>query len=203
MLEEAIAQGYMLGLSTGPFCLAACAPALVPFLMAEKRSLRQSAIALGELAFGRLLAYLSFGLAVGWAGIRLSGPWLDKAIGIAMISLSAVMLLFVAVASRKMAHLSSCKFCGRYSRFPALFGFLTGINVCPPFLLAISSAAAMASLWGSVLLFGGFFLGTAIYLFLLIPIGLLGAYEPARIISMIALVISCVYFLGLGMTYLM
>lgn len=191
----------MLGLSTGPFCLAACAPALVPFLMTEERDLCQSAIALGELALGRLLAYLLFGLAVGWAGLRLSGAWLDKAIGIVMVSLSVVMLLFVA--SRKTPHLGLCKFSGRYSRFPALFGFLTGINVCPPFLLALSSAAAMASLWGSVLLFGGFFLGTAIYLLLLIPIGCLGAHEPVRITGMIALVISSVYFLALGITYLM
>jgi hypothetical protein len=171
--------------------------------MAEMRGLRQIAIALGELALGRMLAYLSFGLAVGWAGIRLSGPWLDEAIGIAMISLSAVLLIFVAGASREMAHLGLCKFCGRYSRFPVLFGFLTGINVCPPFLLAISSAAAMASLWGSMLLFGGFFLGTAIYLLLLIPIGFLGIYEQARITGRIALVISSAYFLALGVTYLM
>jgi hypothetical protein len=200
LLAEAAIQGFLLGLSTGLFCLATCAPALVPFIMAEERGPLHSAIALGELALGRLLAYLSFGLAVGYAGVKLNGPWLDEAIGIAMISLSTVMLLFVA--SRKMPHPGLCILRDKYFRFPALFGFLTGINVCPPFLLAISSAAAMGSLWGSVLLFGGFFLGTTIYLVLLIPLGFLGAYEPVRITGLITIVLSSIYFLGLGITYL-
>jgi sulfite exporter TauE/SafE len=200
LLVVAATQGFLLGLSTGLFCLATCAPAFVPFIMAEERSLPQGAITLGELALGRLLAYLLFGLAVGYAGAKLNGPWLDKAVGMAMISLSVVMLLFVAF--RKMPYLGLCRLSDKYSRFPVLFGFFTGINVCPPFLLAISSAAGMGSLWGSVLLFGGFFMGTTIYLGLLMPIGFLGAYEPVRITGLITIVLSSIFFLGLGITYL-
>jgi sulfite exporter TauE/SafE len=200
LLVQATVQGFLLGLSTGVFCLATCAPAFVPFMMAEKRSIAQSAITLGELALGRLMAYLLFGLAVGYAGARLSGPWFEKAVGIAMILLSAVMLLFVA--SRKKPHLGLCRLSNRYSRFPVLFGFLTGINVCPPFLLAISSAAGMGSMGESVLLFGGFFLGTTIYLSLLIPVGFLGAYESVRTVGLITAVLSGIFFLGLGISYL-
>jgi sulfite exporter TauE/SafE len=200
LLAEASIQGFLLGLSTGPFCLATCAPAFVPFMMAEDRGLLQNAITLGELALGRLFAYLLFGLAVGYAGAKLNGPWLDKAIGMAMISLSAVMLLFVV--SKKKPHLGLCRLSDKYSSFPVLFGFFTGINICPPFLLAISSAAGMGSLWGSVLLFGGFFIGTTIYLGLLMPLGFLGAYRQVRITGLITIVLSSIFFLGLGITYL-
>lgn len=197
---EAATQGFLLGLSTAIFCLATCAPAFVPFIMAEERGLLQSAIILVGLALGRFLAYMLFGLAVGYAGAKLNGPWLDRAVGMAMISLPMVMLLFVA--SRKMPHLGFCRLSNKYLRYPPLFGFLTGINVCPPFLLAISSAAGMGSMWGGVLLFGGFFVGTTTYLGLLMPIGFLGAYEPVRITGLIALVLSSVFFMGLGIMYL-
>ena len=197
---DAAVQGLMLGLSAGPFCLATCAPIFVPFIMAEERNFLQNAATLGELALGRLIAYLLFGIAVGYAGAKLNGPWFDKVIGISMILLSSIMLLFVA--SRKMPHLSLCKIGDKYSRFPAIFGFLTGINLCPPFLLAISSAAGMGSLWGSIMLFGGFFSGTTIFLILLMPLGILGAYEPVRITGLMAIILSSIFFLGLGIAYL-
>lgn len=199
-LGDVAVQGLFLGLSTGLFCLATCAPAFVPFMMAENRGLSQSAITIGELAFGRLFAYLLFGLAVGYAGAKLNGPWFNKAVGITMILLSLVMLFFVA--SRKRHHLGLCRFSDRYLKYPVLFGFLTGISVCPPFLLAISAAIGIGSLVGSVLLFGGFFIGTTFYLSLLMPIGFLGSWEPMRNIGLITALLSSLYFLWLGITYL-
>lgn len=73
-----------------------------------------------------------------------------------MILLSVLMLVFVAV--KKWPHFGLCSLSKKYMNYPAFFGFLKGINVCPPFLLAMSAALSYASIAGSILLFGGFLL---------------------------------------------
>lgn len=201
MLVEAISQGLLLGLSTGVFCLFTCAPVFVPFVLSEERKLQRSLLAVGELAAGRLIAYLLFGLIVGLLGTQLSGPWLNKAIGAAMILLSIAMLAFVAV--RRWPHFGLCRAGSKYVNYPVLFGFLTGINVCPPFLLAMSAALSFGSIAGSVLLFGGFFAGTSVYLALLVPLGLTARSENIRVIGLLTAVLSGILFLGLGLVYLL
>jgi sulfite exporter TauE/SafE len=201
MIVETISQGMLLGLSTGIFCLVTCAPVYVPFVLSEDRKLRRNILAIGEIAIGRLIAYLFFGLILGILGKQIDGPWLNRAIGAAMILLSALMLAFVVV--KKWPHFGLCKLSKKYVNYPAFFGFLTGINVCPPFLLAMSAALSYASIEGSILLFGGFFVGTSFYLILLVPLGLAAKVESIRQIGLITAVMSGVMFLALGLWYLL
>jgi hypothetical protein len=201
MILEAISQGMLLGFSTGIFCLVTCAPVYVPFVLSEDRKLRQNILAIGEIATGRLIAYLFFGLILGILGKQINSPWLNRAIGIAMILLSAFMLAFVMV--KKWPHFGLCKLSKKYVKYPAFFGFLTGINVCPPFLLAMSAALSYTSIVGSMLLFGGFFVGTSFYLVLLVPLGLAARVESIREIGLITTVMSGVLFLALGLGYLL
>ena len=59
-----LTQGFWLGLSTGPYCFAACAPCLLPYLSAEGRSdLGANLRLLARFLAGRLLAYFLFGAA--------------------------------------------------------------------------------------------------------------------------------------------
>jgi sulfite exporter TauE/SafE len=201
MIVEAISQGLLLGLSTGVFCLVTCAPVYVPFVLSEDRKLRRNMLAIGELATGRLIAYLLFGLIVGILGKQFSGPWLNKIVGAAMVLLSAAMLAFVIV--KKWPHFGLCRLSNKYVNYPALFGFLTGINVCPPFLLAMSAALSYTSIAGSILLFGGFFAGTSVYLLLLVPLGLTAKLESIRLIGLITAVLSGVLYFTLGLGYLL
>jgi sulfite exporter TauE/SafE len=201
MIIEAISQGMLLGLSTGIFCLVTCAPVYVPFVLSEDRKLRQNILSIGEIAMGRLIAYLFFGLILGVLGKQINGPWLNRAVGTAMILLSVLMLAFVAV--KKWPHFGLCKLSKKYVNYPAFFGFLTGINVCPPFLLAMSAALSYTSIAGSILLFGGFFVGTSFYLILLVPLGLAAKVESIRQIGLITSVMSGVMFLALGLGYLL
>ena len=127
--------------------------------------------------------------------------WLNRAIGTAMILLSVLMLAFVVV--KKWPHFGLCKLSKKYVNYPAFFGFLTGINVCPPFLLAMSAALSYASIAGSILLFGGFFVGTSFYLILLVPLGLAAKAESIRQIGLITAVMSGVMFFALGLGYLL
>lgn len=201
MIVETISQGMLLGLSTGIFCLVTCAPVYVPFVLSEDRRLRRNILAIGEIAMGRLIAYLFFGLILGILGKQIDGPWLNRAIGTAMILLSVLMLAFVVV--KKWPHFGLCKLSKKYVNYPAFFGFLTGINVCPPFLLAMSAALSYASIAGSILIFGGFFVGTSFYLILLVPLGLAAKVESIRQIGLITAVMSGVMFLVLGLGYLL
>ena len=194
-------QGLTLGLSTGLFCLAYCAPVFVPLMMAEERKWGRILRVIGELALGRLLAYLAFGAGVGYLGVELQGPALDKVVSGAMIVLALLMLLYVVV--RGWPHLSLCRLVNeRFLRFPILFGFLTGVNVCPPFLLAISSALGLGDVLLGVVLFGGFFLGTSVYLVVLLPLGYLGRWPNLRWVALMTALLSGGFFLVLGVVRL-
>jgi sulfite exporter TauE/SafE len=194
-------QGLTLGLSTGLFCLAYCAPVFVPFVMAEERRWSRILRVVGELALGRLLAYLAFGAGVGYLGMELHGPLLDRVVAVAMIVLALCTFLYVTV--REWPHLSLCRLVNeRYLRFPILFGLLTGVNVCPPFLLAISSALAVGSPLLGVVLFGGFFLGTSVYLTALLPLGYLGRWPHVRVVALMTALLAGVFFLVLGVVRL-
>ncbi|WP_455364915.1 sulfite exporter TauE/SafE family protein [[Eubacterium] cellulosolvens] len=196
-------EGLMLGLSTGVFCLAYCGPVFVPFMISEKRGLAKSAVVVGELAVGRLIAYLSVGAAAGYLGMRLEGPVSQRVIGLMMVILSAFLILYVA--TRWRPRFTLCRWISgkRYIQFPFIFGFLTGINICPPFLLAISYALDLGSMFKGAALFGGFFLGTSVYLLLLLPLGYLGRWQSLRLISLMTALLTGIFFLVLGIIRLM
>jgi sulfite exporter TauE/SafE len=200
MLEVTI-QGILLGLSTGLSCLGYCGPVFVPLMMSENRGAAQSALVLGELALGRLAAYLAFGAAVGYIGMRLEGPSFQRVMAGAMVVLSILLLLYVA--TKEWPHLPLCRWAGkRYVRFPIAFGFLTGFNVCPPFLLAISHAFGLGSIVKGMSLFGGFFMGTSVYLLLLLPLGYLGRWENVRLIALMTALLSGIFFFLMGIARL-
>jgi sulfite exporter TauE/SafE len=194
-------QGLLLGLSTGPLCLATCGPVFAPLLMAEERQWGGIARVIGELALGRLLAYLAFGAGVGYLGVELQGPLLDKIVAGAMVVLALCMFLYVV--GQGWPHLPLCRVVNaRFVRFPILLGLLTGINVCPPFLLAISSALGLGSLGLGIALFGGFFLGTSVYLLALVPLGYLGRWPNLRLVALMTAVLVGVVFLVMGVVRL-
>ena len=51
-------------------------------------------------------------------------------------------------------------------------GFLTGINLCPPFLVAGVRAAQLEHLWAALLFFVCFFAGTAVWFLPFLSMGL-------------------------------
>jgi len=57
-------QGFLLGLSTGVFCLGYCAPVLVPYVLAEARpQLGVNLGLVGQFLLGRLAAYARIPIA--------------------------------------------------------------------------------------------------------------------------------------------
>jgi sulfite exporter TauE/SafE len=87
--------------------------------------------------------------------------------------------------------------------FPLTLGLLTGLNLCPPFLLAFTSAVLEGNLWGSLVFFSAFFLGTSLYF---VPIPLLGLVKRngvVRNIGKMAAGVIGAYYLYLGIIILL
>lgn len=201
-------QGFLLGLANGTTCLAFCAPVLVPFLLKEGQDVRQNLVTLVKFLGGRMGGYLIFGL-LAWA----TGSLLLEAvgyqaliIGIAYVGLAAVLLVAVL---RKKAPAGSCAFEGAratLSRWPTLLpvgmGFLAGLKICPPLLLAFTDAASTGTLVGSLVFFLAFFLGTSVYF---VPIPFLGVFRRVsalQIVGKFAAVIVALYYLYAGILLL-
>jgi len=172
-------QGFLLGLSIGTVCLAYCAPVLVPYLLGEGKSVMRNVSLLAQFLLGRLAGYLLFGVLAWMAGsfvVKATGPR-EIVFGLLYMALAILLLVygFGKVKTHCAAESSDTLVRRLSSRWPALlpliFGLLTGLNLCPPFLLAITGAAETGSLWGSIWFFLMFFLGTALYF---IPIPFLG-----------------------------
>lgn len=200
-MVDIILQGIFLGLSTGLFCLGFCAPVFVPLLMSENRRVVNCVKVVCELALGRLIAYLVIGAGAGYLGMLLEGPLSRKVVGGSMVVLSGLLLLFFV--TRRWPHLNLCRrLNGHYFNFPMTFGFLTGINICPPFLIAISHTFGLGDLTKGILFFGSFFLGTSVYLVMLLPLGYLGRWESIHQIALMATLISGVFFFLMGIAQL-
>ena len=201
-------QGFLLGLANGTTCLAFCAPALIPFLMHEGQTVRQNMVTLLKFLGGRMGGYLIFGL-LAWA----TGSLLLEAvgyqaliIGVAYVGLAAVLLV---AALRKKAPSRTCAFEGAratLNRWPAFLpigmGFLAGLKICPPLLLAFTDAASTGTLVGSLIFFLAFFLGTSVYF---IPIPFLGVFRRVSALQTVgkfAAVIVALYYLYAGILLL-
>lgn len=198
--------GFLLGLATGPSCLAFCAPVLVPYLLAEGQGARRSLWLLGRFLLGRLLGYLLFGLAAGLLGsLLVGGPAREVLFGLAYLGLAVVLMVYGLRSGRP----ASCAVgAGRgllqrlRARWPAalpvLLGLFTGLNLCPPFALAIAGAAETGSIAGSVLFFAAFFVGTCLYFLPLPGLGGLARFDALRTVARLAAAVVGVYYLYRG-----
>lgn len=202
-------QGFLLGLANGTTCLAYCVPVLIPFLLGEGRRTRQNWMLLAKFLGGRLVGYLLFGLLAFLAGQLLlsAGRYRNQLFGAATIALAAL-LAWYGLAKPPTPCGGSFKGARLWlRRWPALLplglGFLTGLNLCPPFLMAITGAAGNGTLWGSLLFFGAFFVGTSLYF---IPLPFLGAFhrsEALRIIGKMTALLMALYYLYSGVLMLL
>ena len=197
-------QAFLLGLASGATCLAYCAPVLVPLVLGEARGAARSLGLVAEFLAGRLAGYLVFGFGA-WAAGRLApvgATHRGLTFGITYAVL-AVLLLLYGISRRAPACAGESRparaFLARWpAALPAGLGFLTGVSLCPPFLLAFAGAAGSESLSGSLLFFLLFFAGTSVYM---LPLSLAGAFrrfQAVRIVGKLAAVCMGLYYLYVG-----
>ena len=204
-----ISEGFILGLSTGVVCLAYCGPVLIPFLLSEANTLLNNTFTVLLFLAGRLLAYVVVGLLAGLAGAKLMQPSSLQTVfyGILYIILALLMIAYGFYRFREIC-LGHTRITGKvyFQRWPYLVpvvgGFATGINLCPPFLLAITGAVQSGAVLTSLLFFLMFFLGTSLYFVPLPFIGFFRRQQVLRIVGKFAAIIAGIIYLYKGIIFL-
>jgi len=186
-----VINGFLLGLSTGIFCLSYCAPIFLPQLMSQKDKLKGWGVFI-KFNLGRLVAYIIFGAVFGWLGAEHHSQFLQYFTRWIIIILSILLILYGLGLT-----LPKLKWCAwtKKIQLPFVSGFLLGINICPPFLLALTYNFQQAGIISGVIFFIMFFIGTTVYLIPLTFFGLLTNKKWIRQSARLAAIIVGLIFL--------
>ena len=207
-----------LGLASGPACLAACGPVLVPSLLAGQSgivaNLRTIAVFLGA----RLLGYLLFAL-VAWEVGALASMLIKPhphLVGGVYVLMAGVLAWYAYAVRRNCA--GAClpsklvtidgtidkSGSGRKGMAGvAALGFLTGLNFCPPFVVAGIRAAELGSLPGALLFFAFFFVGTSIWFVPIAGLGCVVRNQALITVARMTMGLVALYYLALGLYMLL
>lgn len=203
-------EAFILGLSNGATCMAYCAPVLVPYLLGEGRSILRNSVLTAQFLLGRLVGYLLFAV-LAWGINRsilqgLSKP--DLVIGTAYVIFSLLLIYYGFFKTRTSCE-TTCTHGLRHKlmtilpvSIPMIAGFVTGLSLCPPFLLAFTGAVEKTTVLQSMFFFFAFFLGTSIFFIPLPFSGLFRGFAALRIIGRMAAGLIGVYYLYSGLVML-
>ncbi|MBM3316115.1 hypothetical protein FJY71_09845 [candidate division WOR-3 bacterium] len=187
-------------MGTGPVCAAFCLPALAPLLLSGAApGVRRSASSVLLFALGRLAGYVGFGLLVGLLRIQGSSPYFSAL----YLVMGALMVAYGLVQS--FPHWGLCRLVRprlESGWHLLLLGLITGLNLCPPFLLASAAAAELGRPLAAMLFFLLFFVGTSVWLLPLILTGLLARFQPVRLAGRVLAVIAGLWFIWLALAAL-
>jgi len=204
-----LAEGILLGLSTGTYCLTACAPVALPFFFSEEGGHRRNAFLVGLFLLGRLVAYLAVGFILGALG-SYAAKYVDPTIAHATTRLSAALAGAVLIVSglarnpwkHRACELARKLFDPRSGAFAV--GLATGISLCPPFVAAAArlfgaSSSGSGALEGAAF-FLAFFLGTTVWFIPLLGVSFVNKRFPLvrTIARMASLMIGAYYLLVVG-----
>lgn len=161
-----LAQGFLLGLAMAPFCAVACSAVFLPVILTREGSrLRSNAVAFGQFLVGRLVACVVVGLLAGRLGQILVGPALRWTATAACAALGVALLLYAASETApESLPCRTVRAWGRTGRFPLLLGLLAGVNICPPFLAAITQVLRLGGMLNGLAFFLAFFTATSLVL---------------------------------------
>ena len=196
-------EGILLGLSTGTVCLAYCGPILLPYLLAEPGALKRNTLQVSLFLGGRFIAYLTTGVLAGLIGLVVfsSPAFRLLVVGCAYIVLSVVLVWYAFHRFKQVCMAGSSRKIRRWLgvewklAVPVVGGLVSGINICPPFVLAITQASAEKNVCGSILFFIAFFIGTSVFF---IPLPFLSFIKKREVLTIIgkfaAGIAGAVYF---------
>jgi sulfite exporter TauE/SafE len=197
----AAARAALLGLSTGLFCMASCAPVFVPLMLAEERgTAARRLLPFLQFSLGRFIAYTAVGLVAGILGGGIARMPRGAA-GASFAGLGLLMLLYGLV--RGFPQWRPCRAAApalERARAPFLLGLLLGVNLCPPFIVALSDVLVSGTAAYGIAFFSVFFLVTTLFLLPFLFLGRLAKVEAIRTVARLAAaIVGAVYlYMGLG-----
>lgn len=190
MIPTLAGKALLLGLSSGLFCAGFCVPLVGPLLLSNgERGVRGSAGRVTLFLAGRLVAYVLFGIVFGTIGgalVRIGGAR-PVLLPVLYVALGVMMVVFGVVQSFPHAGLCRALAPGvRSGWYLVLAGFLAGINICPPFLLAVTTVMDVGGALPGALFFVVFFLATSVYLLPLFFAGFVSRLASVRFAARVA-----------------
>ncbi len=198
---EPVVKAFLLGLSTGAVCLGYCAPVFLPMMLAEeRRSFRSKLAPFLQFVGGRFVAYLVFGLLVGWAGERFRSKSPDLIIGLSFLGLAVLLVLYGLLGS--FPSLGLCRALSplwKKVKAPFFFGIFMGFNLCPPFLAAFADVFVAGRVSYGLVFFFVFFIVTSLFLTPFLLVGYLATSATLRTIARFAALLMGVLFLFFGL----
>ena len=204
-------EAFLLGLSNGAICLAYCAPVLVPCLMGGMGAsgLKSDSIVVLRFLAGRMVGYIAFGVVAWGLGHSLArmASLQEPIVGCCFLILSIFLALY-GLSGREHTCVHSrvttltLRIGASPHLLPSLAGLVSGLNFCPPFLIALLAASRPGTLQGSLFFFLAFFAGTSLF-FIPVPfVGVLRRFPSARIVGKMAAGIMGLYYAYTGLTML-
>lgn len=197
-----ILKALALGFSSGIFCLGYCYPVLAPIMLSREQGLfKKTAISLALFLLGRLTAYIIFGSLVGSLGRYVKGFPLFQRIIIPSLFLLLGLLMILYGTIQNFPRWRLCNISAGYFQkqgFLFIAGFLAGINLCPPFLLALSYTLSLGEIGRGVIFFIFFFLATSVYLLPFLFCPLISRFSSVRTAARFTAVISGAWFVYLA-----
>jgi hypothetical protein len=104
-------------------------------------------------------------------------------------------------AQSKLVHIGESK--NRGLAGAASLGLLTGLNLCPPFVVAGIRAAQLGSMAAALLFFAVFFLGTSIWFVPFVGLGCVVRNQAVITVARMAMVLIALYYLSMGIAMLL
>ncbi len=206
-----LGEAFLLGLASGPACVASCGPMVVPSLLAEGAGWRLNARYLSSFLGTRFLGYLLFA-AVAWElGALVSPPPAARTLiyGGIHVLLGVVLLWYARSIGRGCAHAcaaSGLVSIGRIGKHgvpgAAVLGLLTGVSLCPPFVAAGLRAAQLGSIAGALLFFAVFFVATTLWFVPFVGFGCVQRNASVIFVARTAMVLVALYYLLAGIAML-
>jgi sulfite exporter TauE/SafE len=204
-----VAEPALLGFSSGLMCLAACGPVLLPWLATAGAGPRGTGALLGQFLAGRLAGYLVFATAVWALGLALPLPAGANAtlFGAVHLALAATLAWYAFSMSRPrpeacpggLSATRSRDLAGRLRVLGhAALGFLTGLNLCPPFLVAGVRAAERHSLSGALGFFLLFSAGTLVWFLPFLGVSAVNRFTRLRLVARFTTGLVAAYYGYLG-----
>jgi hypothetical protein len=206
-----LGEAFLLGLASGPACVASCGPVVVPSLLAEGAGWRLNARYLSSFLGTRFLGYLLFA-AIAWElGALVSPPPAVRTLmyGGIHVLLGVALLWYAWSIGRGCAHAcagSGLVNIGRVGKHgvsgAAVLGFLTGVSLCPPFVAAGLRAAQLGSIAAALLFFAVFFVATTLWFVPFVGMGCVRRNASVIFVARIAMVLVALYYLLAGIAML-
>lgn len=199
-------EGFLLGLANSTFCFAYCAPILVPYLLSEAKNVQRNFITVSYFLSGRLLGYSAFAVIAWITNLIVVQNLTNRTTIFGVIYIVLAVLLMFYGFGNKIPHCAVKSTKGLQDKIgtkhkyllPVILGILTGLNFCPPFLLAFTTAVEKDSLWRCLLFFLTFFIGTSVFLIPLPALGLLRRYNNLRHVGRLAAGVMGIYYIYFG-----